>query len=256
MRTRRVLLVSSLLVAHALVAGIGLTAWWARRAAEAPAGPALEQLADYGAVPPFTLVERSGRRVTLEELRGLVWVADFIYTECTESCPTQSLHFAALQQELAGSADVRLVSITVDPAHDTPAVLRRYAERYAAGERWWFLTGDKRDIYCLAQEGLRLAVADPAQPDPPACGTGLSFGPTPAWGSHGSTGLVMHSARAVLVDRAGRIRAYHLATDPESMQRLRANLRRLLAEPAPHRGGSGLDDLKRFLVERYEGGRP
>jgi protein SCO1/2 len=236
--TRRVVLVSSLIMAHALVAGIGATAWWVRRGVQAPAGPALEQLADYGTVPPFALIERSGRRVTLDDLRGLVWVADFIYTECTESCPTQSLQFAALQREFAESESLRLVSITVDPAHDTPAVLRRYAERYGAGERWWFLTGDKREIYCFARDGLRLAVADPATPELEACNGKLSFGPTPAWASHGSPGLVMHSARAVLVDRVGRIRAYHLATEPESRQTLRANLRQLLAGPAPRDGGS------------------
>lgn len=228
--TRRVVLMTSLVLAAILVAGVGATAWWARRATQAPAGPALEQLGDYGAVPPFVLTERSGRRVTLDDLHGLVWVADFIYTECTETCPTQSLQFAGLQREFAQAGNLRLVSITVDPLHDTPAVLRRYAERYGGGDRWWFLTGDKRDIYCLAHDGFRLAVVDPGDASPPACGRTLSFGPAPAWASHGSGGLVMHSARAVLVDRAGVIRAYHLATEPESMTRLRANLRALLAE--------------------------
>ncbi len=217
-----------------LAAAVGATVWWARHAARGPAGPTLEQLGEYGVVPAFTLVERSGRRVTLDDLRGVVWVADFIYTECTESCPTQSVQFAGLQREFAQAGDFRLVSITVDPAHDTPAVLRRYAERYGAGDRWWFLTGDKRDIYCLAQEGFRLSVVDPAAPAPPVCGRQLSIGPAPASASHGSEGLVMHSARAVLVDRGGRIRAYHLATEIESMYALRANLRTLLAE----RGGT------------------
>jgi protein SCO1/2 len=227
--TRRVVLMTSLILAAMLVAGVGATAWWARRAPQAPAGPALEQLGAYGAVPPFVLIERSGRRVTQDDLRGLVWVADFIYTACTESCPTQSLQFAGLQREFAQAGDLRLVSITVDPAHDTPTVLRRYAERYDAGDRWWFLTGNKREIYCLAHDGFRLAVVDSAGASP-ACGRNLSFGPAPAWASHGSQSLVMHSARAVLVDRAGSIRAYHLATEPESMTRLRANLRALLAE--------------------------
>jgi protein SCO1/2 len=227
---RRVVLITSLILAHMLVAGIGVTAWWARRAPQAPAGPALEQLGDYGVVPEFALTERSGLQITRKDLHGLVWVADFIYTACTESCPTQSLQFAGLQREFAQAADLRLVSITVDPAHDTPTVLRRYAERYGAGDRWWFLTGNKREIYCLAHEGFRLAVADSADASPPACGPSLSFGPAPAWASHGSTGLVMHSARAVLVDRAGDIRAYHLATEAESMTRLGTNLRALLAD--------------------------
>jgi protein SCO1/2 len=233
--THRVGLMTGLiLAAHVLAAGVGVTAWLVRRAPQAPAAPALEQLGDYGAVPEFALIERSGRQITGRDLRGLVWVADFIYTACTESCPTQSLQFAGLQREFAQADDLRLVSITVDPAHDTPGVLRRYAERYGAGDGWWFLTGDKREIYCLAHEGFRLAVVDPADASPPACGRTLSFAPAPAWASHGSTGLVMHSARAVLVDRAGGIRAYHLATDPESMTRLRTNLRALLAE----RGGT------------------
>jgi protein SCO1/2 len=227
---RRVFPMTSLILAAMIVAGVGATTWWARRAPQAPAEPALEPLGDYGAVPEFALTERSGRPVTGKDLRGLVWLADFIYTACTESCPTQSLQFAALQREFAQAGDFRLVSITVDPAHDTPAVLRQYAERYGAGEFWWFLTGSKREIYCLAHGGFRLAVVDPADPSPPACGRNVSFGPAPAWAGHGSQGLVMHSARAVLVDQSGRIRAYHLATEPESMARLRVNLRALLTE--------------------------
>src|SRR6266542_6286386 len=86
--------------------------------------PTLEDLGDYGEVPAFALTERSGRRVTREDLRGLVWVVDFIYTECKETCPTQSLQFARMQQEVGDATDLRLVSITVDPRHDTPDVLR------------------------------------------------------------------------------------------------------------------------------------
>jgi protein SCO1/2 len=226
-------LVRVAVLAATLLVGVGATAWWASGPTDSPAGPPQEPLTDYGRVPPVTLTERSGRPVALPDLHGRVWIADFIYTECTESCPTQSLQFAALQREFAGTSDLYLVSITVDPAHDTPAALRRYAERYGAGDHWWFLTGDKRDIYCLAHEGFRLSVVDPAAAEPPACGQSLSLGPTPAWAHHGAPGLVMHSARAVLVDRAGRIRGYHLTTDAESMASLRASLRRLLSEPSP-----------------------
>jgi protein SCO1/2 len=233
--------VSKLMIAAALGLAVLLAAaaavWRTRVLAPAPGAQTLEQLGDYGRVPPFALTERSGRRITLDDLRGLVWVADFIYTECTESCPTQSLEFARLQREFAEAADLRLISITVDPEHDTREVLRQYAERYGSGERWWFLTGDKTDIYCLAQQGFRLSVVDPAAAAPPTCRQALRFGPATAWASHGSRGLFMHSARAVLVDRAARIRAYHLATEAESMKSLRANLRRLLAEASPA-GGS------------------
>jgi len=188
----------------------------------------LEQLGRYGEVPSFALTERSGRRVTRDGLRGSIWVVDFIYTACTETCPTQSLQLAQLQREFTGVPDLRLVSITVDPAHDTPEVLRAYAERYGASDRWWFLTGEKRAIYCLARDGFRLGVVDPSAAGPPDCRPVSWLAPAAAWASHGSGGLVMHSARVALVDRRGQIRAYHLATDAESMARLRANLRQLL----------------------------
>ena len=215
-----------------VVGAVLASRWTLRPGGTEPDGITLERLDDYGAVPSFTLTERSGRQVTREDLRGLVWVADFIYTECTDTCPTQSLRLARLQEEFAAGADLRLVSITVDPTHDTPEVLRRYAERYGATDRWWFLTGDKRQIYCLAQEGFRLSVVDPSAPAQPTCGRAFRPGPAAAWANHGGPGLVMHSARFVLVDRRGHIRAYHLMTDPNSMARLRANLRQLLGAPA------------------------
>ncbi len=190
----------------------------------------LERLGRYGEVPSFSLTERTGRRVTRDDLRGTVWVVDFIYTECTDTCPTQSLELARLQREFAEAPDFRLVSISVDPAHDTPAVLREYARRYGAGDRWWFLTGDRRSIYCLARDGFRLGVTDPRDTEAFDCGGRAWLGPARAWAHHGPSGLIMHSARVVLVDRALRIRAYHLAIDEASMARLRANVRTLLAE--------------------------
>lgn len=221
-------------VSAMLLAGVALLT---RRDASSAAPTDLERLGRYGTVPAFALTERSGLRVTRHDLRGSVWVADFIYTECTETCPTQSLGFAQLQREFAAGADFRLVSITVDPAHDTPAVLRSYAERYGATEHWLFLTGDKRAIYCLAREGFRLAVVDPRSTEPPECGGSSWLGPRAASASHGSQGLVMHSARFVVVDRRGEIRAYHLATDPDSLTRLRANIRELLRVPPEEESG-------------------
>ena len=232
LKVRRAVVVVAATLTVLLAGAVLASRWTVRPGGTEPDGTSLERLDDYGAVPPFTLTERSGRQVTREDLRGLVWVADFIYTECTDTCPTQSLQLARLQEEFAAGADLRLVSITVDPTHDTPEVLRRYAERYGATDRWWFLTGDKREIYCLAQEGFRLSVVDPSAPAQPTCDRAFRLGPAAARANHGGKGLVMHSARFVLVDRGGHIRAYHLITDPNSMARLRANLRQLLGGPA------------------------
>lgn len=238
MRARTLGLAAVLALAvAAAVAAAGL--WLLPRPGDA--GPtSLEALGRHGQIPPFSLVERSGRRVGRDDLLGKVWVADFIYTHCEESCPIQSAELARLLQDVP-DPDLMAVSFTVDPEHDTPEALRAYAERYGAGERWWFLTGDKRELHCLALNGFKLSVSDPAHPEPPACGErtagaagllrALGLAPAPAWASHGSKGLVMlHSARVAVVDRAGEIRAYHLATDPDSMRRLRDTVRALLAE--------------------------
>lgn len=226
MRHRFVWTTVALGVAAAIATAFGIHA---SRSSSPSAEVRLERLGDYGHVPPFSLTERSGRRIGRDDLLGSVAVIDFIYTECTETCPTQSLQFAQIQKDFPAARDLRLVSITVDPHHDTPEVLARYAARYNAGDRWWFLTGGQRDIYCLARDGFHLSVVDSSAAQPPACGSTFRFGPEPAWASHGSKGLIMHSARLVLTDRRAEIRAYHLATDDGVVEKLKANLRRLLA---------------------------
>lgn len=187
-----------------------------------------DQLEVYGQVPEFGLTERSGRLVIRGDLLGKVWVASFIYTQCTETCPLQTARMAQFQQEFAAEADFRLVSITVDPERDTPLVLARYAERYRADPvRWLFLTGDKRVIYRLAMEGFRLGVVDPEDQAKIDRRPGW-FEPAPAWASHGAKGLVLHSPRFVLVDRQARIRSYHRPDDEQSLVRLRQNVRLVL----------------------------
>ncbi|MBI4011744.1 MAG: SCO family protein [Candidatus Rokubacteria bacterium] len=211
-------------------AAAGLALWLALGGSRGPeqSQGVLETLDVYGELPDFRLTERSGRAVTRADLAGKVWVANFIYTRCTDSCPLQTAELARLQGELLSDGRVRLVSITVDPEHDTPAVLRRYAERYRADPGGWlFLTGDRAAIYRLARDGFKLGVLDP---DDAAGGLFRRLGPAPAFATHGSKGLVMHSPRLVLVDGRARVRAYHQPDDPGSRERLRANLRALLAE--------------------------
>ncbi len=182
-------------------------------AAVPPRRPALEELARYGPAPDFSLVERSGKAVSARDLRGQVWIADFIYTTCQDTCPLQSRAMAALQADLKAHGTLRSVSITVDPLTDTPALLSRYADRYGAdAERWLFLTGDLEQIRGIVQDGFRLSAApvDGQTADP----------------------VVFHSARFVLVDRDGEIRGYYDSNDPRALKRLRENARRLLAGKA------------------------
>jgi protein SCO1/2 len=170
----------------------------------------LDRLSSYGRVPNFSLVERSGKEVTLARLRGTVWIADFIYTSCQDTCPLETAEMARLQERLKDTPSVKLVSFSVDPERDTPVVLSRYADRFGAdANRWMFLTGPKKQILHLVQEGFRLSGV-PAAPSGPEARE------------------ILHSTRFVLVDQHARIRGYYNSLDAQALQRLRIDIAGLL----------------------------
>lgn len=179
----------------------GLTGWDAKP---------LEGLNRYGTVPEFSLVERSGKATTLADLRGSIWIADFIYTTCQDTCPMQTAEMAQLQEQWKDRAGLKLVSFSVDPEKDTTAVLSRYADRYKAdAQRWLFLTGAKDEMSRLVQEGFRLSAV--------------------ALAADGNvSSVIMHSPRFVLIDKQAEIRGYYDSRDPQALQRLKADVATLV----------------------------
>jgi protein SCO1 len=164
-----------------------------------------------GALPlvNFSLTERSGRIVTLADLRDRVWIASFIFTRCPLSCPRISTVMKGLQDGLK-KTNVLLVSISVDPDHDTPAVLTEYANRFGASpDRWWFLTGPKALTLDLVQNGFKLAMAES----------------TPSDRTEGVE-AISHSDRLALVD-GGRVVGLFETTDQDVLDDLVARARRL-----------------------------
>src|SRR5438270_4449000 len=109
---------------------------------------------DFGPVGEFALTDRNGEVVRDADLRGKVWIASFVFTRCTGPCPQVTASVARLQDELKNQPDVRFVTFTVDPEHDQPEVLARYATNFKAdADRWLFLTGSQEKIYALLHEG-------------------------------------------------------------------------------------------------------
>lgn len=142
-------------------------------------------------VGDFSLTERGGKTVSNTDLHGKAWIASFVFTRCTGPCPQITGTVARLQKELEGQNDVRFVTFTVDPEHDDPGELRRYAESFGADPaRWLFLTGKQEEIYRLLLEGFKVGVQQ-------------SEGKDRKPGNE-----VTHSTRLVLVDRRGHIRGY------------------------------------------------
>ncbi len=169
---------------------------------------------DYGAVPGFSLVERNGKTVTLADLKGHILIVDFIFTTCPGPCPVMTGRMKNLQDELKEKPDVRLVSVTVDPETDTPAVLSKYADSFGADpSRWYFLTGPRSAIKSLATDGLHLTLE---------VNTGASAVP--------GQGPIVHSTRFVLVDGRGHLRGYYDSTDNRSLQQLLRDIDQLQAE--------------------------
>jgi len=106
------------------------------------------------AVPDFELIDEQGHPTRLSDYRGRVVAIDFIYTRCPlpDVCPRLSANFALLQKRFAGRG-IALLSITIDPDHDTPEVLREYAARWVADPKVWrFLTGATDTIRKVADE--------------------------------------------------------------------------------------------------------
>ena len=164
---------------------------------------------DFGTVPDFTLTERSDRTISLQDLRGQIWIANFIFTTCKETCPAQSAAMARLQADPDLKGRVKLVSITVDPKRDSPEVLSKYANRFGAHpEQWYFLTGNKEAIYRLAQEGFRLGAAQIQK-----------SGDSPAY---------IHSSRLVLVDGEAKIRGYYESAEPKALHKLTQDIKLIL----------------------------
>lgn len=202
----RFLLVGSAVIGLGVILGTGLWLKFGPHPAVVLEQSDSNGMNQYGSVPEFTFTERNGSLVSLQQLRGKIWVADFIYTSCTDTCPLQTAMMAQLQEKYATDPAFQLVSFTVDPQRDTPQALTEYAAKYQAdSKRWYFLTGQRDRILRLVQDGFHLAVASfPDAADP--------------------TGLIAHSPRFVLVDKDARIRGYYDTRESEAFVRLKNDI--------------------------------
>jgi protein SCO1 len=155
-------------------------------------------LPNYGMVPDFELVDQNGRAFRNgEQLRGRVWVANMIFTSCMGPCPRMTAQMRQVRDATSNSPDRALVTLTIDPARDTPEVLAAYAKRANAGPSWHFLTGPMRELDHLAYDVFHLGHID---------------------------GTLEHSTRFVLVDRHERIRGYYDSSDPANIKALIADI--------------------------------
>jgi protein SCO1/2 len=148
---------------------------------------------ELGALPEFALTDQTGHAFGTNDLRGKVWVADFIFTSCAGSCPLLSQKMAEVGRRARQlGPDFRLVSLTVDPDRDTPPVLAAYAARYGANaHKWSFLTGPMATIQSAVVDGFKVGMGREKA---------------------GEFWEIFHGENLVLVDRTLHIRGYFPAT--------------------------------------------
>jgi protein SCO1 len=144
-----------------------------------------------GVVPDFEFTNQHGERYGSEQLRGKVWVANFIFTRCPTICPMSTTKMAGVQHRSRNLGEgFHLVSFSVDPEHDQPHVLQSFAQKYRASPRMWtFLTGDREKLRQTLVDGLKVHMTQGETPDDL-----MSIG---------------HSAHFVLIDSQMRIRGYY-----------------------------------------------
>ena len=158
---------------------------------------------ELGEVGAFALLDQDGKPDTAQTLRGKIWAAAFMFTRCPTVCPRITRRMRDLQQAAAREElGLELVSFSVDPEHDTPAVLSAYAKQHGADlKSWRFLTGDLEVVRRTSEQGFKLAL------DGKATEGAEHFG-------------LFHGSHLVLVDGAGKIRGYYRTSEDEQMAAL------------------------------------
>lgn len=179
-----------------------------------------KQLNDFGqevtdtlfrTVPGFRLTNQDGGITDSSAVKGKIHVAAFFFIRCGTICPKISSELTRIQDIFRDKPEIIFLSFSVDPEHDKPEQLKEYAKRYEAiPGKWYFLTGDKAQIYTLAQRGYFLPVVD----------HGVSYDKPDE--------TFIHSEKLVLIDKAGHIRGFYDGTDKKDTERLILEMRVLL----------------------------
>ena len=147
------------------------------------------------------MTDSEGHPFNGKQLVGKVWVVDFIYTNCPGPCPRMTSQMHRIEEEVKSDQDVKLISISVDPDRDTPAVLNAFAKRFGGPTpQWRFLTGSPDTVHLLAHEVFKV-------------GDVIS--------------TMDHSTKFMLVDKSGQLRGYYSTFDEDGLPSLLQDVKTL-----------------------------
>lgn len=175
------------------------------------------ELETIGKVPQFQFTDQHGNTISNSDYKGKVYVVEFFFTTCPSICPIMTENMIKIQNEFLGNPEVAMASFSIDPSHDTPEVLKEYAKTKGITKpQWHLLTGNKEEIFKLANEGFNLYVGDAPEVE----------------------GGFEHSGFFALIDQEGNIRSrkdangnpmiYYDGLDDKQIQLLKEDIKNLL----------------------------
>ena len=176
-------------------------------------------LVEIGPVPAFKLTNQDNKSISDKDYLGKVYVVEFFFSTCPTICPKMNQSMLQLQEEFYGNPNFGLASITIDPAKDTPQVLKEHANLLGVKHyNWHFLTGDKEYIYSLANKGFNLYAGE----------------------NNKVAGGFEHSGLFALIDKDGKIRCrkdaqgnpilYYDGLEASGVEAIKEDIKKLLDE--------------------------
>lgn len=163
----------------------------------------------YHQIPNFEFINQDSLEITQKDYEGKIYVADFFFTTCPTICPKMKTQMLRIYEKFKDNPKVAILSHTIDPRHDTPAVLREFMNNLGIKSKMWqMVTGDKAKIYEIGQKSYMVsATDDPSQP-----------------------GGIVHSGAFILVDKNRHIRGIYDGTEPEKVDKFMKDMEILLHE--------------------------
>jgi len=158
-------------------------------------------------IADFSLLNQSGQPVSWKDMQGNIVVADFFFTHCPTICPGMTKNMKRLQESITNSErvgektnkSIHFLSFSIDPERDSVERLKYWADRFQINpEQWWLLTGDKKTIYDLALNEMRIGIYD----------------------GHGVDTDFIHTDHFVLIDSSRNVRGYYHGLDSASLATL------------------------------------
>ena len=163
----------------------------------------------YHQIPDFNLYDQNQKLITQKSFEGKVVLVNFFFTHCPTLCKEINKNVAELANTYQKNDIIKFVSITVDPATDTPSVLKTYASSLKANDNQWkFLTGDTTTIYSLSRKGYLVNAVN---------------------GNNNPENYV-YSEKLILIDQERRIRGYYNGTSVNEISKLNDEIKVLIAE--------------------------